>query len=193
MQGAVAPYREAIRLAPEARAWANLGYVYFATNQLEEATRAYVEAARLEPASGTIRRSLGDVRAKAGDRSGARADWTAAIALSRDALRVNPKDTRQLKNVAICLAKLGQRDEALAALQKAIDAGPSSADTQYGTAVVHALLGDGPQVALPALEKALALGASASLAKDDEDLASLRALPRFRELLEAASAAPARR
>ena len=89
-------------------------------------------------------------------------------------------------------SKLGQRDEALAALQKAIDAGPSSADSQYGTAVVHALLGDA-QVALPALEKALALGTSASLAKDDEDLASLRALPRFRELLEAASAAPARR
>ena len=192
LQGAVAPYREAIRLAPESRAWANLGYVYFATNQLEEATRAYVEAARLEPASGTIRRSLGDVRAKAGDRSGARADWTAAIALSRDALRVNPKDTRQLKNVAICLAKLGQRDEALAALQKAIEAGPSSADTQYGAAVVQALIGDGP-AALSTLEKALALGASASLAKDDEDLASLRALPRFRELLEAAKPAPARR
>ncbi len=183
-------YREAIRLAPESRAWANLGYVYFATNRLDESTRAYVEAARLEPASGTIRRSLGDVRAKAGDRSGARADWNAAIALSRDALQVNPKDTRQLKNVAICLAKLGQRDEALTALQRAIDASAF----ERGHTVRR---GRGPCPSpgtaprpLLALEKALALGASASLAKDDEDLASLRALPRFRELLEAASAAP---
>jgi len=192
LQGAVEPYKEAIRLAPDARAWANLGYVYLATHQLEQATRAYVEAVRLEPASGTIRRSLGDVRAKAGDTSGARADWTAAVSLSREALRVNPKDARQLKNIAICLAKLGQRDEALATLQKAIDAGPSSGDVQYGGAVVHALTGDGPG-ALSMLEKALALGASASQARDDEDLASLRALPRFREVLEAASAAPARR
>ena len=58
--------------------------------------------------------------------------------------------------------------------------------------MVHALIGDGAG-RLVALEKSLALGASASLAKDDEDLASLRALPRFREVLEAASAAPARR
>jgi tetratricopeptide (TPR) repeat protein/TolB-like protein len=191
-QAAVEPYKEAIRLAPDARAWANLGYVYFATNRLDEATRAYAEAARLEPASGTIRRSVGDVRAKAGDASGARADWTAAMALSRDALRVNPKDARQLRNVAICLAKLGQRDDALAALQKASEASQSTSDSQYNTAVVHALLGD-VERALPALAKALASGASASLAKDDEDLASLRALPRFREVLEAAKAAPARR
>jgi serine/threonine-protein kinase len=192
LQGAVEPYKEAIRLAPESRAWANLGYVYFATNRLDEATRAYVEAARLEPASGTIRRSLGDVRAKTGDASGARADWTAAVSLSRAALKVNPRDARQLKNVAICLAKLGQRDEALATAQKAIDAGPSSGDVQYGVAVVHALTGDGPG-ALSMLEKALASGASASQARGDEDLASLRSLPRFREVLEAASAAPARR
>ena len=191
LEGAEAPYREAIRLAPDARAWANLAYVYYARGKLADAVRAYEEAARLEPGSGTIRRSLGDARAKAGVAAGARAEWRLAIDLSRAALKVNPRDPRQLKNVAICLAKLGERDEALRAGAAALEAGPSSADAHYGAAVVHALTGD-PSGALALLEKALKLGVSANLARDDDDLASLRAHPGFSRLLERAAPAPAK-
>ena len=59
LDGAVAAYREAVRLAPDARAWANLASVYYVQGRLADAVRGYEEAARLEPASGTIRRSLG--------------------------------------------------------------------------------------------------------------------------------------
>jgi tetratricopeptide (TPR) repeat protein len=185
LDGAEPAYREAIRLAPDARAWANLGSVYYTRGSLPDAVRAYEEAARLEPVSGTIRRSLGDVRAKAGDAGGARADWQAGVDLSRAALRTNPRDFRQLKNTAICLAKLGQREEALRTAAEALAAGPANADAHYGSAIVHALLGDTEQ-ALALLEKALALGASATLAERDEELASLRALPGFRPLVEKA-------
>jgi tetratricopeptide (TPR) repeat protein/TolB-like protein len=188
LAGAVQPYREAIRLAPDARAWANLGYVYHAQGRLADAVRAYEEAVRLEPASGTIRRSLGDARAKAGDPAGARADWTAAVGLSRALLRVNPREPRQLKNVAIGLAKLGEREEALRAANVALEAGPASADAHYGAAVVHALLGDA-HAALAALDKALELGASPSQAEQDDDLAALRARPGFRSVLEKARTA----
>jgi tetratricopeptide (TPR) repeat protein/TolB-like protein len=190
LAGAVAPYKEAIRLAPESRAWANLGFVYYATGRLPEAVHAYEEAARLEPRSGTIRRDLGDAHARSGDRPAARADWKAAIDMSREALRVNPRDARQLTNLAICLAKLGQSDAARQAARQAVEAGPSSADTHYGAAVVHALTGDAPG-ALDLLEKAFALGASVSLARDDDDLASLRSRPKFKQLLERA-ASPAK-
>ena len=189
LAGAAAPYEKAIRLAPDAKAWANLGFVYYATGRLADAVRAYEEAARLEPASGTIRRSLGDTRARAGEASAAKADWQAAIALSREALRVNPRDALQLTNVAVCLAKLGQKEAALGAARSALEAGPTSADALYGAAVVHALGGD-PSGALAVLEKALAMGASPSQAKDDDDLASLRALPGFRKLLEGALSPP---
>jgi tetratricopeptide (TPR) repeat protein len=188
LDGAVAPYGEAIRLAPDARAWANLGHVHHVRGRHEDALRAYEEAARLEPASGTIRRSLGDARAKAGDTGGARADWRAAADLSGAALRVNPTDPRQLKNVAICLAKLGERDEARRAITRALDAGPTVADTRYGVALVHALLGD-TEAALAELERAFALGASVSLAEQDDELAELRATPAFRRLLEKAKTA----
>jgi len=185
LEGAIPPLREAIRLAPDARAWANLGYVYYAQGRLADAVRAYAEAARVEPGSGTIRRSLGDARAKGGDAAGARGDWRAAVDLSRTALKVDPRDARQLKNVAICLAKLGEREEALKAAGQALEAGPGSADARYGAAVVHALLGDTEQ-ALRTLGEALALGASPAQAEGDDDLASLRALPAFRHLLDEA-------
>jgi tetratricopeptide (TPR) repeat protein/TolB-like protein len=188
LQGAVQPFRESIRLAPDARAWANLGYVYYAQRKLPDAVRAYEEATRLEPASGTIRRSLGDARAKAGDAAGARADWAAAVDLSRAALRVNPRQPRQLKNVAISLAKLGRREEALRAAQATLEAGPALADSHYGAAAVHAVLGD-PRAALEALGKALELGASPSQAEQDDDLATLRGLPGFRSVIEKARTA----
>ena len=185
LDAAVAVYREAIRLAPDARAWANLASVYYAQGRLADAVRGYEEAARLEPASGTIRRSLGDARAKAGDAAGAEADWRAAIDKSRAALGVNPRDTRQLKNVAICFAKLGERQAALRAAAEALEAGPTVADTRYGVAMVHALLGDARQ-ALDRLREALELGASPALAEHDDELAPLRQLPEFRELIEKA-------
>jgi eukaryotic-like serine/threonine-protein kinase len=185
LEGAIAPYREAIRLAPDARAWANLGFVYYTRGQLPDAVRAYEEAVRLEPGSGTMRRSLGDSRAKAGDTAGARADWRAAIDLSRKALTTNPRDPRQLKNLALCLAKLGDRAAALRVAGQALEAGPTSADTRYGVAMVHALVGD-PNQALVILEEALALGASPSQAEQDDDLAAVRALPGFRSIIDKA-------
>ncbi|MGE5124974.1 MAG: protein kinase domain-containing protein [Betaproteobacteria bacterium] len=192
LDGAIAPYREAVRLTSDAPAWANLAFVYFLRGRLPEAVRAYEEAARRDPGSDTIRRSLGDARSKAGDSAGARADWRAAIDLSRSLLRVNPRDPRQLKNVAICLAKLGERDEALRVAGQALEAGPANADTRYGVAMVHALVGD-PEQALVLLGQALALGASPSLAERDDELAAVRALPGFRPLLEKTKAKEVKR
>jgi hypothetical protein len=51
--------------------------------------------------------------------------------------------------------------------------------------MVHALVGD-PQQALALLGQAFELGASPSLAEQDDELAAVRALPGFRPLLEKA-------
>ena len=62
-------------------------------------------------------------------------------------------------------------------------AGPTSWVANYRAAVTHALLGN-PARALALLERALDLGASVSEAAQDDDLAVLRDLPEYRELLE---------
>ena len=87
--------------------------------------------------------------------------------------------------MAICLAKLGEREAALRAAAQALEAGPAVADTRYGVATVHALLGDTRQ-ALVLLGEALELGASPTLAEQDDELALLRTLPEFRGLIEKA-------
>ena len=56
LDGAVAAYRAAIRVAPQAVSWANLGVVEYARGETRQALHAFEEAARLEPRSPTIRR-----------------------------------------------------------------------------------------------------------------------------------------
>jgi tetratricopeptide (TPR) repeat protein len=188
LDGAAAAYTEAIRLAPDARAWANLGYVHYARDRMDEALEAYDEAVRLAPRSGAIRRSRGDTRAKAGDEENARVDWQAAVDLSRAALETNPRDVEELGTVAICLAKLGEREAALRAAGEAVEIGPESWIAHYKAAVAHALAGDSAS-ALALLERALALGASASQAAEDDDLSVLRGDPDFQALIDRASQA----
>ena len=89
----------------------------------------------------------------------------------------------ELGNLAVCRAKLGERNAALASARQVLEAGPASADAHYMAAVVHALLDDAPR-SLELLERALELGASVSEATADDDLAVLRDLPRYRALIE---------
>jgi serine/threonine-protein kinase len=187
LEGAAVAYTEAIRLAPDSRAWANLGFVHYARGAMDEALEAYDEAVRLAPRSGTIRRSRGDTRAKAGDEDAAREDWQAAIDLSRVALEVNPVDVEELGNVAICLAKLGERDAAFAAAKETVEVGAESWVAHFAAAVAHAVLGDFER-ALELLERALALGASLSHIESDDDLAGLRDRPEYQKLLERSAA-----
>ncbi len=167
LDGAAIAYRAAIHAAPQASAWANLGSVQYARGQTAEALLAFVEAARLEPGSATIRTSLGDARRKTGDVTGARADWQASAELSRGALRVNARDPRQLLNLALCLAKLGHTSDALRTAREGLAAAPTSADAYFGAAAVHSLTGD-TKTALELLAKALALGASPTFVTEDE-------------------------
>jgi serine/threonine-protein kinase len=184
--GAIAAYREAIRLSPQARSWANLGMIQQGRGNTAQALHAFEEAARLEPRSATIRCSLGNARRGAGDLAGARADWQASAELSRAALSVNPRDPRQLQSLALCLAKLGRTSEALRTARQGLAAAPTNADAQYGAAAVHALAGD-TKTAVELLAGAFALGASPTVAAQDDDLSSLRGMKEFETLLSHAA------
>jgi Flp pilus assembly protein TadD len=184
--GAIAAYREAIRVSPQARSWANLGMIQQGRGDTAQALHAFEEAARLEPGSATIRYSLGNTRRKTGDLAGARADWQSSAGLSHAALAVNPRDPRQLQNLALCLAKLGRTSDALRTAREALAAAPTSADAHYGVAAVHSLTGD-TKTALELLAKALALGASPAVVAQDDDFSALRGTREFATLLSHAA------
>jgi hypothetical protein len=92
----------------------------------------------------------------------------------------------ELGNVAICLAKLEERDAAVGAAAATVEAGPDSWVAHFAAAVAHAILGD-VDGSLALLERALALGANPSHIEADEDLAVLRGRPEYRALVDEAS------
>ncbi len=160
--------------------------VHDARGDTEQALHAFEEAARLEPRSPTIRRSLGDTRRKAGDLAGARADWQASAELSRAALEVNPRDPRQLQNLALCLAKLGRTSDALRTAGKASP--PPRAARMRTTARRRSMRWPATRRRPSTLlAKAIALGASPTVAAQDDDFSSLRGTQEFETLLSHAA------
>jgi hypothetical protein len=83
--------------------------------------------------------------------------------------------------LAVYEAKLG-REEAERHAAEAVALSPGSAEVTYRQAVVHALGGRREQ-GTASLEQALRLGYSRSLASADDDLQTLRGVPRIKQLL----------
>jgi Flp pilus assembly protein TadD len=181
---ALEAFRRALALAPDSKAFTNIGTIEFARGRHAEAAAAFAEAARLEPRSPIAQRNLGDTYAQMGRRADAEQAYRTAVALCEDLLRVNPKDARMLGRLAAYEAKLGR---SAAADRHAIDAlslSPADGEILYRKAVVEALSGR-PDAALTSLREAVARGYSASQAKTDQDLASLKARPEFAAALAA--------
>ncbi len=182
--GAEAAFRKAVAADPSAAslAFTSLGTLYFETGRVPDAAEAYRQALALEPASPLIHRNLADALARQGQADRARAEWKRCAELGTDALRVNARDLSVLASLAICQAKLGDRDAALGTAATALQVAPADREPLYAAATVHALAGD-PSRGLGYLEQALQKGASAIRASRDDDLARLRDLPGYPALI----------
>ena len=99
-----------------------------------------------------------------------------------DSLKVNTKATRPQAMIAYCHAMLGRFEQARGLIQTIAQSAPDDNDIAYKQAVIEALAGN-PQIALPLLERALALGYSRAVAASDRDLDSVRSLPGFAALM----------
>jgi Flp pilus assembly protein TadD len=97
---------------------------------------------------------------------------------------MNPDDPRAATMMAVCLARLGRRDDGLSWARQALAIDPLDAGVRYNVACLHAVEG--------ALDEALDLLEGVARAgfrnrewmERDPDLAALRALPRFRALMD---------
>jgi tetratricopeptide (TPR) repeat protein len=129
-----------------------------------------------------LHRNLGDALARLGDGTEARREYTRALELADNQLRVNPRDAPTLALVGLLEAKLGRKADARTHVDAALDIAPSNSEILYRSAVVAALAGEHDR-ALAAFKDALAQGYSAALADRDPDLQTLNTLPEFRALL----------
>jgi len=113
-----------------------------------------------------------------------------AVAQARDAVRVlekhiewNPDDARALHLGAGSLVVLGDEERAKSWLKRALELNPDDSVLLYNVACNFALLGE-TEEALGFLERAAGQGTvSADWMRNDTDLASLHANPRFHRVL----------
>jgi tetratricopeptide (TPR) repeat protein len=186
LQQAVGNFEHAVRLGPTAAAYANLALVYYDSGRYEDALHSYEQALERDPKSVVNHRNIGDVYARLGRRPESRASYERAIELGNALLLVNPNDVRTIGLVALCEAKLERRSQAERHAAEAVAVDSTSREAWQRSAEVHAILRQ-TDAALRDLTIAVARGFDPQMARIDDDLAPLRKLPRFEEILKGAA------
>jgi TonB family protein len=123
LKGALAEYREAIRLKPDyAAAHASAGFAFRDKGDLENAVVEFREVVRLSPKEPAAHDVLGLSLWKNGDLDGAAAEF-------REAIRLDPQDAETHYNLAKALEKKGDRDAAIAEYRETLRWKPDFAQT----------------------------------------------------------------
>jgi tetratricopeptide (TPR) repeat protein len=170
------------QIQPQRRGWIGIATMNYRLGRYEKAVSAYLEALKLDPKSDLTHANLGDAYARLKRKDDAQREYRAAYELSLTALRVNQRDAPTLGRSALYAAKLGMSDEALSRVQRAQALAKGDVNIQVLLVRVEALVGDQAR-ALTELARALAMGYSARNAAAEDDLASLRGLKRFQEMV----------
>jgi Flp pilus assembly protein TadD len=181
VSNAVLNYQRALQLSPTPKAYANLGFLYYRQGKFAEAAAAYEQALALDPGSHLTHHNLGDVYRRLGRRQEAQSAYAKAVDITDRLLEVNPKDALTLSQRALYEAKLGRSKDAERDADAAVKFGPANGQALYNSAVVYALA-NRTEAALKLLEHALAQGGSVAVARDDDDLRSIRGLPEFERI-----------
>jgi serine/threonine-protein kinase len=182
LQQAVGNFEHAVRLGPAPRAYANLALAYYDEGRFEDALQSYQLALKGDPRNPDTHRNIGDVQRRLGRSQEARAEYQRAIALAEELLMVNARDVRMIALIALCEAKLGDRAHASGHAAEATALDPTIPEVWQRSAEVYALLNE-PDSALRDLTIAVARGFEPRMARRDDELASIRKLPRFEEIL----------
>ena len=170
---------------PDATMLSNLSVLYFDEGRYQEAADLLKRALVMEPRSAIKHGNLGDTYRQLGLMKEAEAEYRTAVSLTAEQLKVDDKDATVLARHAVFDAKLGDSNEALRHIRRAVALSPDDNLVLYKRAVVHALLRQRAD-AVEWLRKAIDKGYSRSQASQDLDLESIRNLPQVEALLQRA-------
>lgn len=179
LDGARESYEKALAIRPSTAAYSNLGVILHWQGRYQDAIAAYQRASELRPRYPLYHRNIGDAYMRLGDTVKARASYGVSVSLLEEELRVNPKDTVTLTELAYCQAKLGHLAQARQRMEEAAAIDSNSGDVLFGQAVLAALAGRYAD-ALPLVQRAVEQGASLQVVDHDDDLAPVRALEPYR-------------
>ena len=181
---ALAEFQKSVALAPNDLAWSNIGTAQYYLGRYTEAAAAYEKSVRLLPDHYENWGNLGDAyRQLPGQESKAAGACERSTALARKELATNPRDATARSSLALCLAKTGKTEEAEAEARRSLEASPAEPDILYKAAIVSNRAGKTTE-ALDRLRKALQAGYTAEIARREPELANLRSIPAFQDIVQ---------
>ena len=178
-------YEKSNALRPNAESFAGLGTIAYFGDRYDEAFRHYQQAAKMQPTIAGHHGNLGDAYQKRGLKAEAIASYREAIRQGEQALKINRNDVTTMARLGVYYAKVGERKAAERHADSAARTNPTDPDVLYLKAVTLALIGQ-RDAAMQQLSDAINRGYAKHLAREDDDLASLRELAAFERVTTAA-------
>ncbi len=174
--------KKSLALQPTARAYSNLGTIEFYRGHFQEAVDAFESAVRLAPDHFEMWANLADgYRWAPGLQGKAKEAFSKSAALCRSELTINPKSALAHSVFSLCLAKTGQREEAVLHTQEALSIARTP-NLLYNAAIV-AHLAQQPREAMEWLVLAVQSGYPRIYISRDPELFLLKGNPLFQELV----------
>lgn len=178
---AIALLQKAISLRPNPTSYSNIGVAYFYQGKYSDAVKMFEKAVEMSPNDHLQVCNLADAYRALGQKEKAATAYDRAIKLAYDAYQVNPRNAGTLGSLALYNAKKGDLKRARNFIAQARSIDPNSSELIYDEAVISALGGHQAE-ALRSLREALQKGYPVDEARNDPDMASLRASPEFEKL-----------
>ena len=182
MSAATGELEHANAIQPTELAYSDLGTAYFFQGNYEKAAQQFQEAIKFSPKEADSWGFLADSYYYGGDRSRAAAAYRHAIELGEDSLKVNPNDSSLLALVADFHAMVGEKDQALSEIDRALASGQPDQALYFNACEVYDEVGQ-KEIALEWLAKALAAGYPPYLVEHMPGLNHLHNDPRYKQLL----------
>lgn len=185
---AIAALQHAIEVKPDPDVYSNLGTILFYRGKYDESVPAFEKALALKANNSEIWANLADAyRWSSGSKDKAKAAYQQAIQLVRDEIVKNPTQTYLKADLAMYLAKSGEKSAALQAMEPVEEARSKDLIVLYDSAVVYELCGQRDK-ALNSLLAAVQGGEDPNDIKNEPEFVSLRADPRYHlQILNAAA------
>jgi Flp pilus assembly protein TadD len=178
-------FRQALRLKPDdPHASSNLGLALLWTDRAAEAVSPLEKASRTAPDDFEIWSVFGEVLAQTGQAARSSDGYAHAITLSREAIRLNPRNAMAHAVLGASLARTANFEDGAREIEAALAIDGEDAAVLADAAVVAALRGRKAE-ALAWLRKAVAAGYCPQIFARQPEFASFRDTPEFQSIVAA--------
>ncbi|HET9839575.1 MAG TPA: protein kinase [Candidatus Angelobacter sp.] len=180
---AASAMQRSLEIKPAATTYNNLGTLRFFQGRYDDAVAAFEKAVDMSANNYYFWGNLGDAyRWAPGQRGKSNAAYNNAIRLAHESLASHPQDNDVRANLALYLAKTGDKKDALDEIGKVDGAAKKEGGDYFRSALVHELCGERDR-ALHELSSALNAGYALREIKNEPELIALRADQRYQSLV----------